>query len=110
ANKLRQNITKDVSNVSDSAISDYYKQNEQQFSQPERRDVEMVETKTPAEANQALSRLKKGENFAKVAKALSIDPATKQQGGKLLGVVKGQQEKTLDGAIFSAVKGQLAGP
>ena len=110
ANKLRQDVTKDVANISDSAIEDYYKKNEQQFSQPERRDLQMVETKTEDQANQALSRLQKGEKFPKVAKDVSIDQATKQQGGKMLGVVKGQQEKSLDGAIFSAVKGKLAGP
>jgi foldase protein PrsA len=110
SNKLRQDVTKDVGTVSDGDIKSYYDQNQQQFSQPERRDLREVLTKTQPKAQEAIKRLQGGESFDKVAKALSVDPATKGQGGRLLGVAKGQQDKSFDAAIFSAVKGQLAGP
>jgi foldase protein PrsA len=45
-----------------------------------------------------------------VAKKFSIDQASKAQGGKLLAVAKGQQEKALDDAVFKAAKGELTGP
>ena len=40
-------------NVSDSEIEDYYNENEQQFSQPERRDLEVILTKKQAKALEA---------------------------------------------------------
>ncbi len=40
----------------------------------------------------------------------SIDEASKAQGGLLPAVAKGQQDKALDDAVFSAKKGELEGP
>jgi foldase protein PrsA len=110
SNKIREDVTKGVSDVSNSDIEGYYKKNEQQFTQPERRDLEVVLTKTPAKANEAKQEIDSGKKWAQVAKQLSTDPASKNQGGKLLGVTKGQQDPTFDAAIFKAVKGQVAGP
>jgi foldase protein PrsA len=110
ATKVRQEVTKDAQQVSDSDIEEYYKQNEQQFSQPERRDLQVVVNKNEEKAKEALSRLQGGESFKKVVKDLSTDPATKQQDGRLLGIAQGQQEKALDTAVFAAKKGDLGGP
>ncbi len=41
---------------------------------------------------------------------MSIDPTSKANGGLLKEVVKGEEEKALDTAIFSATKGVLGGP
>src|ERR671925_750300 len=57
-----------------------------------------------------MTRLQKGESFKKVVKEFSTDPATKQQEGRQLGIAKGQQEKGLDDAVFSAPKDKLVGP
>jgi foldase protein PrsA len=69
-----------------------------------------VLTKTKAKADQARSELADGASFKTVAKEYSIDQASKGQGGVLLAVAKGQQEKALDEAVFAADKGELAGP
>jgi foldase protein PrsA len=45
-----------------------------------------------------------------VAKEYSTDTTSKNTGGKLPGVGKGQQEKAFDTAIFKARKGVLTGP
>jgi foldase protein PrsA len=110
ATKVRQEVTKDAQEISDSDIEDYYKQNEAQFSQPERRDLQVVVNKNEAKAKEALSKLQGGESFKNVVKTYSTDPATKQQDGRLLGIAAGQQEKALDSAVFAAKKGQLVGP
>lgn len=110
SNKIREDVTKSVSNVSDSDIANYYAKNAQQFTQPERRDLEVVLTKTAANANQAKQEVASGQNWAKVAKQLSTDPASKNQGGKLLGVTKGQQDPAFDAAIFQSTKGTISGP
>ena len=110
SNKLRTKITKGKDAVSDKQISDYYNKNKTRFAQPERRDLRIVLTKTVAKANQAKAALQGGGNWKKVAKQYSIDQASKNQGGVLLAVAKGQQEKALDDAVFAAAKGKLSGP
>jgi foldase protein PrsA len=69
-----------------------------------------VLTKTAAKANEAKRAIAGGQKFAAVAKRLSIDEVSKAQGGKLTGLAKGQQEKALDDAVFSAKPNQLVGP
>jgi foldase protein PrsA len=110
SNKIREDVTSGTSNVSESAVKDYYDKNAQQFSQPERRDLEVVLNKDKAKAAQAKQAVESGTSWAAVAKKYSSDPASKNQGGKLLGVTKGQQDPTFDAAIFAAVKGKVAGP
>jgi foldase protein PrsA len=110
SNKIRQQVTEASQDVSNSEIEDYYNENEQQFSQPERRDLEVVLSKKKADVDEAKQRLEGGERWSKVAKELSDDPASKEQGGKLLGVTKGQQDPKLDAAVFAAVEKKIAGP
>jgi foldase protein PrsA len=108
--QVRQKIVQGKDKVSDAAVTNYYNKNKARFAQPERRDLLVVLTKTKAKADQAKSQLDGGASWASVAKKLSIDQASKAQGGKLPGVAKGQQEKSFDTAIFAAKKGAITGP
>ena len=110
SNALRKKVTEGKDKVSDQEISDYYDKNKSRFAQPERRDLRIVLTKTQAKANEAKAALQSGQSFKDVAKQYSIDQASKNQGGVLLAVAKGQQEKALDTAVFAAKKGKLTGP
>ena len=110
SNKIRQQVTEQGQSVSDSEIEDYYNQNEQQFAQPERRDLEVILTKDQAKALAAKKAVEGGQKWSAAAKKYSVDPASKEQGGKLLGVSKGQQDPQFDAAIFQAVQGKVAGP
>jgi len=105
SNKIRTKITKGKDKASPAQISAYYTKNKARFTQPERRDVSVVLAKTKAKADQALSALRSRQSFAAVAKKFSVDPTSKAQGGKLLGVTPGQQERAFDTAIFKAAKG-----
>lgn len=108
--QVRQKIVAGRDKVSDAQISSYYTKNQARFAQPERRDLEVVLTKTKDKAEQAKAEIDSGTAWSKVAKKYSIDQASKAQGGKLPGVAKGQQEKAFDTAIFSADKGKVIGP
>ncbi len=108
--KVRDEIIDDTDEVTDEDISNYYDENKERFAQPERRDLNVVLTKTEAKANEAKQAIESGQSFKDVAKEFSIDEASKSQGGKLPAVAEGQQEKAFDDAIFSAEKGQLTGP
>jgi foldase protein PrsA len=110
SNKIREKITKGKDTVTDAEIKAYYDKNKARFAQPERRDLLVVLTKTEAKAAQAKAALDRGDAFKSVAKKFSIDQASKAQGGKLLAVAKGQQEKALDDAVFGAAKSKLTGP
>jgi foldase protein PrsA len=108
--KVRNEILEGVDEVSDDDIAEYYEENKDRFSQPERRDLNVVLTRTEERANAARQALESGQSFRTVAKEFSIDEASKSQGGKLPGVAEGQQEKAFDDAIFSAERGELTGP
>jgi parvulin-like peptidyl-prolyl isomerase len=110
SNAVRNKIIKGKDNVSQAQIASYYNKNKQRFAQPERRDLEVVLTKTKAKAAAAKAAVDGGQKWASVAKKYSIDEASKAQGGKLPGVAKGQQEKAFDDAIFNAKKSQIVGP
>ena len=108
--KLTQKITKSATKISDEDVQEYYDKNKKRFAQPERRDLRIVLTKDEAKANEAKAAIEGGQDFKDVAKQYSIDEASKAQGGKHPAVAKGQQEKSLDEAVFSAKKGTLEGP
>jgi foldase protein PrsA len=108
--KLTQKVTEKESKVTDKDVEDYYAKNKQRFAQPERRDLNVVLTKSKDKAQQAKSAIDGGGSFKTVSKKYSIDEASKQQGGKLADVAEGQQEKAFNDAIFAAKKGSLQGP
>jgi len=108
--KLREKAVKDADKVTGKSIEDFYKKNKARFATPATRDLRVVLTKTAARANQAKQALQDGQSWTSVAKRFSIDQASKDQGGSLLGIAKGSQEKSFDDAIFSAKKGELTGP
>lgn len=110
SNKLRDKVTKGKDKVTDAQVKAYYEKNKQRFAQPERRDLRIVLTKEKGRADAAKKALEDGGSWKSVAKEYSIDQASKNQGGTLLAVAKGQQEPALDKAVFSADKGELTGP
>jgi foldase protein PrsA len=108
--KLRDKVLKGSDKVSDKEIADYYNKNKDRFAVPEKRDIRIVLTKTEAKANQAKQALDSGQSFKSVAAKYSIDQGTRDSGGLLPAVPKGQQEKALDDATFSAPMGKIEGP
>ncbi|MDQ5807518.1 MAG: peptidyl-prolyl cis-trans isomerase, partial [Actinomycetota bacterium] len=110
SNKLREKVVEGKDKVSDKQIQDYYDKNKKRFAQPERRDLRIVLTRTEARANEAKQALEDGQKWKAVAKKYSIDQASKNNGGELLAVAKGQQEPSLDKAVFDAQRGSLQGP
>jgi foldase protein PrsA len=110
SSKIQQKIVKEKSKVSDAQISKYYNDNKKRFGVAEKRNLLIILTKTEEQANKAKKEIESGKSWSSVAKAVSIDPASKAKGGELPGVVKGQEEKTLDNAVFAAKTNVLIGP
>jgi parvulin-like peptidyl-prolyl isomerase len=62
------------------------------------------------EAQTVLDRLKKGEDFAQVAREVSQDAASKENGGDIGWVPRGLLERELEEAAFSLSQGQVSRP
>jgi foldase protein PrsA len=108
--KIEKQIIKDKSKVTQAQITKYYNDNKSRYGTPEKRNVQIILTKTEAAAASAKKEVESGKSFASVAKKASIDPTSKANGGLLKEVIKGEEEKALDTAIFSTAKNVLSGP
>ena len=111
--------------TSDADIEKYYKDNKQEFMQPEKVKVYIIQFKvkenaTAAEksaqkkkADQAQKRLKKGEDFEKVAKEVSEDERTKNSGGNTGFFSKGKRSNTygpkVEDTAFIVKVGEISG-
>jgi foldase protein PrsA len=108
--KIQQKIQAKKPKVSEAEVEKYYNQNKARFGAPEKRNVKIILTKDEAAAKKALQEIQSGQSFASVAKRVSTDPSSARNGGQLTEVVKGEEDKALDTAIFSTPQGKLSGP
>ena len=111
ANQIFQKlIARHSSKVTSAQIQAYYNSHRSQFGTPETRDIRIVLTKTQAEANTAKAALQHGGAWKTIAKKYSTDPTSKNNGGLLVGVTKGEEDAALDAAAFAAPLNKLLGP
>jgi foldase protein PrsA len=96
--------------VTQAQLQSYYKNHLSQFGSPQSRDLRIVRTNSPAQAQAAKAALLAGKSWQAVAKQYSVDTTTKSKGGLLTGVTKGQQEQALDAAAFAAPARKIEGP
>jgi foldase protein PrsA len=95
--------------VNDPDIEKYYNEHKDQYGQPESRDVRHILVKTKAQADKLYAELQGGADFAALAKKNSIDPGSKNQGGKLT-ISKGQTVAPFDQTAFLLEKGKISRP
>ena len=95
--------------VTDADVNSYYAKNKANYSVPESRAVRHILVKTKAEADRIRAELVSGGDFAALAKANSLDPGSKDQGGKLT-VSKGQTVAPFDKAAFSLETNEVSEP
>jgi foldase protein PrsA len=108
--KIEKQIIKEKSTVSEAQVQKYYNENKSKYGTPEKRNVQVILTKTEAAAAKAKKEIESGKSFSSVAKSVSIDPSAKAAGGVLKEVTKGEEVQELSAAIFSAAKNVLGGP
>ncbi len=106
--KIYENVTKDVK-ISDADLQKHYGDNKSQYTVAESRAVRHILVKTKAEADRLHAELASGADFAALAKKSSLDPGSKDQGGKLT-VSRGQTVAPFDKADFSLDTNQLSDP
>jgi foldase protein PrsA len=98
SDKLFADVGKDVK-VTDADVAKYYETNKTQYTTPESRDVRHILVKTKAEATKVYDQLRAGAAFAKLAKEKSLDPGSKDRGGKLT-IAKGQTVAPFEQTAF----------
>ncbi|MDB6154802.1 MAG: peptidylprolyl isomerase [Chthoniobacteraceae bacterium] len=108
--------------VTDAEIEEFYKKNPDQFKAPERVRASHIligvkKDATPEQvtekeksAKAIYERVKKGEDFAKLATELSEDPSAKQSGGDLDFFAKEQMVPEFSAAAFAMKKGDISEP
>ena len=112
AQLVSEGIYKDITGdtkISDAEAQQYYDQNIDRYKVAESRVVRHILVKTKDEADQIRAEIEKGADFATLAKEKSLDPGSKDQGGKLT-VSQGQTVAPFDKAAFSLDTNQLSEP
>src|SRR5690606_23138265 len=106
--------------VDEADLRTYHQANRELFDQRESAQGSVIKLPDEATAKQALARIKGGEPFPQVARAMSLHGGSKNQGGRLEGwVQRGDDFLTLsdppaaivlsDG-LFATAKGQVSEP
>ncbi len=121
----RKYIEKNLQNkvtVSDAEVQKYYKEHKGQFKREESVKARHILIRVPQGADKKqwdeakkkiegiIARLKKGEDFAKLAKEYSEDPGSKNRGGDLGYFTKGRMVPEFEKAAFALKKGEISGP
>jgi len=113
-NQIRQNTV-----VTDDDLRKVYEQDKQQYEVPDRAHAEhilfLTTGKTDAEVSEikkkaegVLAQVKKGGNFQDLAKKYSEDPGSKDKGGDLGWLLRGQTLPEFEKAIFTLPIGQVS--
>lgn len=105
-NNILYNIDKNSVSVSQQEIRSFYNKNRNDYEVSEQVRIRHIVTDTQDKAKEVYARLKKGENFAKLALEHSQAPE-RSQGGDLGYFSKGQMPKVFD-VCFSLEMGQLS--
>ncbi|MGZ4163718.1 MAG: peptidylprolyl isomerase [Tumebacillaceae bacterium] len=107
---LLQKLSERNVKVTDADIKTYYDQNKSQFTTPEQITASHILVATEDEAKKVETRLKNGEDFAKVAKEVSTDTSNKDKGGDLGTFGKGTMVAEFDKAAFALKAGEISAP
>jgi len=112
----------DKAKVTDADADEFYKKNPEQFKQPEQVRASHILVKVDADAKpetvvekqkaaQAIAdRVKKGEDFAKLAQQISEDPSAKQNSGDLNFFGREQMVPEFSEAAFKMKKDEISDP
>ena len=113
-----KNYTQQVQ-ITAKEIETYYQNNQEKFGQPQRVKVRHILVKTDPKDSEAMTQARKkaesiredalkGKDFAQLAKQYSEDPGTKDHGGDLGYITRGQVVPEFEEAAFSLKVGGIS--
>ncbi len=94
--------------VTNEEIKEYYKQNLARFASPPRVKARQILLRDRKQAEQIKEKLRKKEDFAKLAKEYSIDLPQGREGGSLGTIEKGRIPPELEKALFILNVGEIS--
>lgn len=106
---LKKEIEEKVQ-VSDEEANDFYNKNQDKFKKGEEVKASHILVDTEKEAKDILARLKKGEDFSKLAKALSKDKGSATNGGDLGFFTRGRMVPEFEETVFGLKPGEISAP
>ncbi|MDQ2817090.1 MAG: peptidylprolyl isomerase [Candidatus Eremiobacteraeota bacterium] len=106
---VRKAVDKNI-HVSDTDVKSYFKKNTALFNTPAQIRARHILVKTKAEADSVEGQLRKGANFADLARKYSVDPGTKDKGGELGFFGAGQMVPQFQAAAQALKPNQLSAP
>lgn len=109
-NALFANVTSDVVSPDDAAVAAAYDDRRCALQLPEKRRIRNIVVASKADAQDALRRLRRGDAFASVVAAVSIDASTQDTGGDIGLVAASDLEAAYAEAAFAVGKGKVFGP
>lgn len=107
---LLEKEIEEKSKVTDKEIQDYYEAHKKDFTANNQVRASHILVKTEEEAKKLLDQIKKGVDFAKLAKANSIDTGSAKNGGDLGFFSRGQMVPEFERAAFGLKKGEISNP
>lgn len=94
--------------VTDDEVKKTFEDNKSSFDTPEQVRASLILVATEEEANDVIKQLKEGKDFAELAAAVSLDEATKANGGDTDFFARGVQEEAIEKAAFALAKDEVS--
>ncbi|MBF0465671.1 MAG: peptidylprolyl isomerase [Nitrospirae bacterium] len=107
---ISRNVGTEGIKVTPEEAKEYFDKNPKDFEVTEQRKASHILVKTEDEAKDVLAKIKKGEDFGKLAKETSIDKMSAEKNGDVGYFGKGQMVPEFDKAVFSMSKGEISAP
>ena len=96
--------------VEDEELEEYFENNKDTFAQDKQAKTSHILVETEETANKIKAKLADGANFAELAAEYSIDTVTKESGGELGFISKGEMVEEFEDAAFSLDIGEISSP
>lgn len=107
--RLFDHVTAEVT-VDEREVAAYYARNLDRYRRPERRRVRHVLLGDEAAADDVGGRLRRGEPLAHAAATCSLDLSSRERGGDLGWLRRGELAGALEDAVFDVAPGKVVGP
>ncbi|MEL7567179.1 MAG: peptidylprolyl isomerase [Dehalobacterium sp.] len=96
--------------ISEEETKNYFEENKESLAQQEQVQVRHILVENENTAKEVKEKLTAGEDFAEMAKAYSTDTGTKDSGGELGFIFRGQMVEEFEKAAFSLEVGKTSDP
>lgn len=96
--------------VTDQEVKEYYEKHKNDLATISKMRASHILVKSEDEAKKILARIKKGEDFAKIAEQISLDTGTAKNGGDLGYFSQGQMVPEFESAAIKLKVGEISEP